>query len=31
MSLNVVLQYIPGAPPTLEDDFRRALAVEGAR
>ncbi|MFC5790256.1 alpha-L-rhamnosidase [Agromyces tardus] len=31
MSLNVMLQYIPGAPPTLADEFRRALTLEGAR
>ncbi|WP_207455299.1 glycoside hydrolase family 78 protein [Herbiconiux sp. SYSU D00978] len=31
MSLAVVMQYIPGAPPTLEDDFRRALTLEEAR
>ncbi|WP_240605871.1 glycoside hydrolase family 78 protein [Planctomonas deserti] len=28
MSLAVLMQYIPGAPPTLEEEFHRALTLE---
>ncbi|THG32825.1 glycoside hydrolase family 78 protein [Naasia lichenicola] len=31
MSLNIVMQYIPGAPADLEADLRSALTPEGAR